>query len=169
MLTLILESGSPQNTTFHSVFRRLPRHTNVARILAKLGQFNAATVTLADGTKARLELTADEARPELFEDRSHSLALPATHHAHCVLLLGLDVYVQCTARDEIDAEHLIEATIRGERAPPPGFSPMFKRTDVETFIGRLEVMVKTGNITQPGVTDVLVTGFEDPMRLEYQP
>jgi hypothetical protein len=162
MLTLIPESGSPQITTFHSVFRRLPRHVNVAHILAKLGRFNHATVTLADGNRVRLELTADEAaQPEL--------ALPATYHANCKILLGLGVDVQCTARDEVEATHLIEDVFRGERMPPGGFCPVFDEDEVKVFMQRLRRMFETGNIFQMGVQDVMVTSFADPPKqLEYR-
>ena len=165
MLTLIPESGPPQNTTFHSVFRRLPRHVNVAQILGQLGRFNHAMVTLADGTRARLELTAETedeaAQPEL--------ALPAIHSAHCKLLIEIDAWVQCTARDEVEAEHLIKAVCRGERMPPAGFCPVFDEDEVKVFMQRLRRMFETGNIFQMGVQDVMVTGFVDPPKqLEYQ-
>ena len=139
MLTLIPESGGEQITTFQSVFRRLSPEVDVFPILRELGWGRAVPITLSDGTRARLQFTAAERHPELFED----LQLPEHHvprhcyQAQCTALLGLAVTVLCTASDEEQATEVF----RGERSRPEGFQIVLNADDAEALIERLKAAI----------------------------
>ena len=101
MVTLIPEDGPEQITDFHSVFRQLPRDVDVVPILSELGWMRTVSVTLADGTKARLKMTAAERQPELFEEPAlptQSALLSLDYRAHCNVLFGLAIAVVCICR-----------------------------------------------------------------------
>jgi hypothetical protein len=104
--------------------------------------------------------------------RSLDPPLPVTHHEYCKVQFGLEVAVQCTARNEIEAEQLIETVFRGKCLPPRGFCSVFEAEAIDTFVRRLKTMLDTGDIDLVGlgVHDVLVTGFADPVQqLECRP
>ena len=99
MVTLIPEAGPVQITDFHSVFRQLPRDVDVMPILSELGWMRTVPVILADGTRARLKMTAAERQPELLEEPAfprQPAPLGQIYQARCKVLFDLAVTVVCT-------------------------------------------------------------------------
>src|SRR5579872_4069643 len=174
MLTLIPESGAEQITTFHSAFRRLPPEVDVVPILAALGDGRTVPVTLTDGTRARLKLTATARQPELFEELPEPPALRQVYQAQCTSLLGLAMTVLCTATDKEQVKRMIAEVLRGERSPPPGFQIVLDAGDAEALIDRLRAMIAGDQVALTNVQDVLVTELAPTFdrvqqRLEYRP
>ena len=177
MMINLTHGGDTRTVTFNTALRLIPASTEVEPILARLGDGEATSVELNDGTIAEFQWADSPllARRLVHEPEWPMLALAGGQrpfHAHCKLLLELDVAVLCTGADESEAEHIITEVLEGHRPPPEGFHVVFDHSDVTAFRRQIEVALDSGDLGRLHPTDVIVSGFAEPEAQsppEYRP
>lgn len=176
-VTLSREGGSSTMLTSQAARRLLAPETDPVLVFAGLGIGNAVDVMLTDGSRGTMRMSDQSPDPDPHQPEFPIEALRpmepsclASFNAHCRVMLEFSVDIACEAIDEVHAEQLIRSVVRGERNPPPRFAVVFDADDQRDFLRRVERLVKTGQIAQAGVAEVVVTGFAEPQRqLEYRP
>ena len=177
-ITVQSADGSTAILSVRTALRALPDDVDLGALVANFGRGNSVRVVRKDGTEAVYAMTAaeDQPKPELSEPPLQwpsqtkppsEVALRKPFNAHCKVLLGIDVSVQCTAIDATHAERMINEVIRDAHPAPNDFRVVFEAGEVAAFILRLKRALETGDLAHAGVTEVLVTGFVDPLRLSF--